>query len=172
MSSKTRYITYMSMLITLIVVLSIFESMLPPFPFLPAGVKIGLANIVTMFTLFFIGKRQAFMLTFIKAVFVGITRGVTAGMLSLSGGILSITVLILLVLLGGDRLSYLFLSICGAIMHNIGQLIAISVIMRNFYSLYYLPVLIVSGIVMGSITGVLLKTLLPVLSRPIGGNKK
>lgn len=170
--SRTKYITYMAMLLTLIVVLSIFESMLPPFPFLPVGVKIGLANVVTMFTLFFIGKKQAFMLTVLKAVFVGITRGFTAGLLSLSGGLLSVAILILLLFVFGSKISYLCLSISGAIMHNVGQLVAVSLLMHNFYSLYYLPVLIASGVLMGSITGVLLKTVLPVLSKPLGRNEK
>lgn len=163
---KTRYITYMAMLLTLIVVLSIFESTLPPFPFLPPGVKIGLANTVTMFTLFFIGKKEAFVLTVLKAIFVMITRGFTAGVLSLCGGVLSICVLILFVCLN-KKASYLVLSISGAIAHNIGQLIAVSLMFNNFYTFYYLPVLIVSGIVMGSVTGVLLKTTMPVLSKPL-----
>ncbi len=169
---KTKYITYMAMLLTLIVVLSIFESTLPPFPFLPPGVKIGLANTVTMFTLFFIGKKEAFTLSVLKSAFVLITRGVTSGVLSLCGGLLSICVLIILLILY-KKASYLALSISGAIAHNIGQLIAVSIMMKNSYTFYYLPVLIVSGIVMGSITGILLKTTLPVLSKPLNEvNKK
>jgi heptaprenyl diphosphate synthase len=95
-----------------------------------------------------------------------ITRGFTAGVLSLCGGVLSICVLILFVCLN-KKASYLVLSISGAIAHNIGQLIAVSLMFNNFYTFYYLPVLIVSGIVMGSVTGVLLKTTMPVLSKPL-----
>jgi heptaprenyl diphosphate synthase len=164
---KTKYIAYMAMLLTLIAVLSIFESMLPPFPFLPPGVKIGLANTVTMFTLFFIGKKEAFCLTGLKAVFVGITRGVTAGVLSFSGGILSIITLIVLLLVFKSKISYAALSISGAIAHNIGQLIAVCIMFDNIYTMYYLPVLIISGTVMGSITGILLKTVIPALSSPL-----
>lgn len=164
---KTRYITYMAMFLALIAVLSIFESMLPPFPMLPPGVKIGLANVVTMFALFFVGKKEAFTLNIAKAVFVGVTRGFAAGVLSFSGGILSILVLILLFSVFKEKISYLALSICGAIAHNIGQLAAVSVMMDNYYTLYYVPVLLISGIIMGSITGVLLKTLLPVLSSAV-----
>lgn len=165
--SKAKYLSYMAMLLTLIVVLSIFESMLPPFPFLPPGVKIGLANIVTMYTLFYLGKKEAFFLNIAKGLFVLITRGFTAGVLSLCGGMLSIFIIILLSLIFKEKISYLVLSIMGAIFHNLGQLIAVSILLNNKYTLYYLPILLISGIIMGSVTGILLKTLLPVLSYPL-----
>ncbi len=163
--NKTKYLTYMAMLLTLTIVLSILESMLPSFTAIP-GVKLGLANIVVMFTVFFIGKKQAFALNIAKGLFALITRGAVAGILSLCGGILSILVIILLLRLFGSSISYLILSIAGAIFHNIGQIIAVS-FMLNAYAYMYLPVLIASGVVMGSITGVLLKTLMPVLSYPL-----
>lgn len=165
--SKAKYLSYMSMLLTLIIVLSIFESMLPPFPLLPPGVKVGLANIVTMYTLFFLGKKEAFSLNIAKGIFVLITRGFTSGLLSICGGLLSICIIIVLASVFKKNISYFLLSIAGAIFHNIGQLIAIYFILNNKYTVYYLPVLIVSGVVMGSITGILLKTLLPVLSYPL-----
>ncbi len=163
--NRTKYITYMAMLLTLTIVLSIFESMLPSFTAIP-GVKLGLANIVVMFTLFFIGRKYAFALNIAKGIFVLITRGAVAGILSLCGGMLSILVIIFLHSIFKERISYLLLSISGAIAHNIGQIMAVSV-MLNAYAYMYLPVLIVSGVVMGSITGILLKTLLPVLSYPL-----
>ncbi len=165
--SKAKYISYMAMLLTLIVVLSIFEAMLPPFPMLPPGVKIGLANIVTMYTLFFLGKKEAFALNIAKGLFVLITKGFTAGILSLCGGILSICVIILFEFIFKEKISYMVLSILGAISHNMGQLAAIILLLNNKYTVYYMPILIISGIVMGSITGILLKTLLPVLSYPL-----
>ncbi len=168
--NKTKYITYMAMLLTLTIVLSIFESMLPSFTAIP-GVKLGLANIVVMFTMFFIGRKQAFVLNIAKGVFVLVTRGAVAGILSLCGGMFSMLVIILLHTVFKDKISYLLLSISGAISHNIGQIAAVSV-MLNAYAFMYLPVLIISGVVMGSITGVLLKTLLPVLSYPIKEAKR
>lgn len=165
--SKAKYISYMAMLLTLIVVLSIFEATIASLFALPPGVKLGLANIVTMFTLFYLGKKQAFSLNIAKGIFVLITRGFNAGVLSLSGGILSICVIILLSAIFNKKISYMLLSIMGAVFHNIGQLIAITIILGNVYTIYYLPILIISGIIMGSITGILLKTLLPVLSYPL-----
>ncbi len=171
--SKAKYISYMAMLLTLIVVLSIFESSLAALAALPPGVKLGLANIVTMFALFFLGKKVAFSLTIAKGIFVFITRGFSAGILSISGGIVSICVIIILSAIFKDKISYLLLSIAGAVFHNIGQLIALIVILdNNKYTLYYLPVLIISGLIMGTITGVLLKSLLPVLVYPLKGIEK
>lgn len=171
--SKAKYISYMAILLTLIVVLSIFESTLSALTSLPPGVKLGLANIVTMFALFFLGKKVAFTLTAAKGIFVLITRGATAGILSISGGILSICIIIVLTLIFRDKISYLLLSIVGAVFHNIGQLIALIVILsNNKYTIYYLPVLIISGLIMGTITGILLKTLMPVLSYPLKGSIK
>lgn len=168
--TKTKYITYMAMLLTLTIVLSIFESMLPSFTAIP-GVKLGLANIVVMFALFFIGKKHAFALNAAKGLFVLITRGAVAGILSLCGGMLSILVIILLHCIFREKISYMILSISGAVSHNIGQIIAVS-IMLNAYAYMYLPILIVSGVIMGSITGILLKTLLPALSYPLKEAKR
>lgn len=165
-------ITYMAMLLTLIVVLSVFESTLPPMPFLPPAVRPGLANIVTMFALFFIGKKEAFSLALLKSCFVMLTRGITSGILSLSGGILSILTLIVLCSIFGNKISYILLSIFGAVMHNIGQLTAIIIILRTPATAYYLPVLLISGIIMGSVTGILLNILLPVLQYPLKKENK
>lgn len=159
---KTRTITFMAMMLTLIVVLSILESFLPPFPFLPPGVKIGLSNIITMYALFFMGNRPALFLAFLKSCFVFATRGSISGMLSLSGGITSILILIILLALFKENISYTILSIFGAVFHNIGQLIAIWIILNNKYVFYYFPFLVIGGIIMGILTGILLKFIMPV----------
>ncbi len=165
--TKAKYISYMAIMLALIVVLSIFEGALCAALLLPPGVKPGLGNIVIMFALFFIGKKQAFCLNVLKGLFALITRGVTAGILSLCGGLLSMCVIILLMLIFKEKISYMLLSIAGAIAHNMGQLVMASIIINSSFALYYFPVLIVSGAVMGSLTGILLKTLMPVLKYPL-----
>jgi heptaprenyl diphosphate synthase len=101
----------------------------------------------------------------LKAFFVFLTRGPVAGLLSLSGGMLSILIIILLIVIFNDKLSYAFISVAGAVAHNLGQYAAVSVIMSAPYMVYYVPVLLVSGVVMGIITGTLLKVILPVFDR-------
>ena len=66
------------------------------------------------------------------------------------------------------KLSYLILSILGAVSHNIGQIVAASLLFKSATVFYYLPVLIVSGVLMGTLTAVLMKALLPALKRISG----
>jgi len=138
-----------------------------PVPFLPPHVKPGFANIIIMFCVFFVGRRKAFMLNCLKALFVLITRGVIAGLLSLSGGVLSIAVIIILASLKNKTIGYAFISVMGAVTHNMAQLMVIMVLMGSTALIYYAPVLVIAGVAAGLLTGGLLKTLLPVLKNII-----
>ena len=64
-----------------------------------------------------------------------------------------------------EKVSYLTVSILGAVFHNIGQLVAASFLLQTEMVLYYLPVLILSGIGMGLITGLTVRAVMPVLNR-------
>ncbi len=161
----TRRLTFQAMMLAIILVLTALEHMLPPLPFLPPNVKLGLSNIVTMYCVFFVSKSSAVTMNALKAFFVFLTRGPVAGILSLSGGLLSIGVVILLTLIFKEKISYALTSVFGAISHNLGQYAAVSVILQAPYMVYYIPVLLVSGVVMGVITGALLKVILPVFNR-------
>lgn len=164
---RTSKIAFMGLMLAVIMILTILEHMLPPLPLLPPNVKLGLSNVVTMYCVFFIGKKDALMLAFMKSFFVFLTRGPVAGILSLSGGLLSIIVIILLISIFKDKISYIAVSIAGALCHNLGQFIAVSVIMGANLIFYYLPILIVSGVVLGVVTGTLLKIILPVINKAL-----
>ncbi len=69
--------------------LNYVEGLLPSLTFLPPGAKPGLSNIITLFVLDSLGLSQGLIITLIKAFFVFVTRGVTAGAMSLSGGFFS-----------------------------------------------------------------------------------
>ena len=115
---NTRYLTTMGLLLALACGISFLETLLP----LPLGVKPGLSSIVVMYVLLFMDARSAWLLTVLKSGFVFLTRGVTAGIMSLSGGIASLCVMLLLLRL--LLCSTLLMSISGAISHNLGQLLA------------------------------------------------
>ena len=83
----------------------------------------------------------------------------------LSTAALTVTVMLLLSRLPGVKKQYLLLSIFGGAAHNLGQLVAARFIINNLYVWYYLPVLLVAGIVMGAITGMVLRVILPYLNR-------
>ncbi|MFA9381059.1 MAG: Gx transporter family protein, partial [Acetanaerobacterium sp.] len=131
--------------------------------FLPAGVKPGLSNIITMYAVFFMGYGEAFSIAVLKSLFVLLTRGATAAFLSASGGLFSVLVMLLL-LLPKRKLSYLSISVFGSVTHNLAQLAAVSLILGND-ALFYAPVLVISGVAMGVVTGMLLRAVLPALGR-------
>lgn len=164
-SPAVRNMTVSAMLFAVSLVLSALESVLPPIPVPVPGIRLGLSNIPVMYALFFSKKRQAFAIGVLKAVFVGITRGVTAGLLSFSGGMLSLAAMTLLIMIFRGRISYTVLSIFGAVFHNIGQLTAVSLLYTTIYIWVYLPVLFLFGTAAGIVTAVLLKFVLPALKK-------
>ena len=164
-ANKTKRLVFTALLFAVALVLSIVENVLPLLPLPVPGVKFGLSNIAVMYALFFLDKGRAYMIAVLKAVFVMGTRGVIAGLLSLSGGILSITIMILLMALFKEKISYLVISIFGAVFHNIGQFIVITLIYKGMVLWAYLPVLLISGVIAGVITSTLLKYILPAFKR-------
>jgi len=164
-TGKTGRLVQAAFIFALALVLTIAENALPSLPVPVPGVKFGLSNIAVMYALVFLSKGQAYSIAVLKAMFVLVTRGLIAGMLSLSGGILSLTVMLVLMTVFGEKVSYTILSISGAIAHNIGQFVVITVIYTGMYMWAYLPVLIISGVVAGIITATLLRVIIPVLRR-------
>ena len=161
---KTRHIALSGLLFALAMALSFIEGTLV-IPGLLPGMKLGLANIVVMYALFFMGARQALVLDVLKALFVFLVSGFTAGFLSLCGGLLSLLVMWVLYYLLPVRPTWFILSVCGALAHNIGQLLGASVILSTAVSLYYAPIMLVLGLVMGMLTSVTLRAMLPALGR-------
>ena len=158
---KTRYIALSGLLFALAMALSFIEGTLT-IPGLLPGMKLGLANIVVMYALFFMGPKQALVLDVLKALFVFLVSGFTAGFLSLCGGLLVMWVLYYLLPV---RPTWFILSVCGALTHNVGQLLGAGVIISSSLSFYYAPVMLVLGLVMGALTSVTLKAILPALGK-------
>lgn len=163
--NRTQMLVLTSLIFAAALVLAIVENMLPPLPIAVPGVKFGLSNIAVMYGLFFLGRKQAYTIGILKSVFVFITRGGIAGLLSLSGGLLSITVMILFMAVFRERITYLILSIFGAVSHNIGQFIVITVIYTGMNMWAYFPVLLVAGLAAGIVTATLLKFIIPAFKR-------
>ncbi|HAN44726.1 MAG TPA: heptaprenyl diphosphate synthase [Ruminococcaceae bacterium] len=165
MKISVKKITFMGLLLSLAIVLSFLENMIPQIPMLPPGIKLGLSNIAVMYCLFFMDIGSAFTIALIKSLFVLIARGFVAFLLSLSGGFFSVLIMVAVLYLSRKQSSRLLTSIAGAIAHNIGQIIAAKFIIGSIFVLYYLPVLIISGVFMGIATGVLLRLILPYMNR-------
>ena len=163
-SVRVRRLVLTGLLFALALILALVEDVIPTPVFVP-GIKLGLSNIVVMYTMFFVGKRQALAIAVLKAGFVFLTRGLIASLLSLSGGLLSVAVMLLLLLIFGKRISYMMLSVAGAVCHNAGQLLTAAAIYTSLVLWGYLPVLVLSGIVAGAATSVLMRVTMPALNK-------
>lgn len=164
-SRKVKRMALMGLLFALAMALSFLESLLPALPMLPPGIRLGLSNIVTMYALFVLGPVSGYTIAILKALFVLLTRGAVAAAMSAAGGVFSVTIMLLLSLLPGIKEQYLLLSVFGGAAHNIGQLVMARFIINNQYVWYYFPVLLAAGLLMGAITGMALRVVLPYLNR-------
>lgn len=140
--------------------LSALEMMLPELPVMIPGGKLGLSNIVTMFTAEAFGLPSAMAVTFLKALFAGVTRGFSAFLMSFAGGVLS-TLVMWLMLKTGDRLfGYIGIGMTGAIAHNAGQL-AVAFALVGGAVASYIPFLMIMSIITGCVTGLTVGLVLP-----------
>lgn len=144
---------YTGMMVALAFVFSYIEFLIPINLGIP-GVKLGLANLVVIVTLYLVGRKAACTLSLIRILLVGFTFGNPASMIySLAGGILSLAVM-----LGAQNIklfSVTGVSVLGGVFHNIGQILVAMVVVENAKLLYYLPVLVLSGTVAGVLIGIL-----------------
>lgn len=155
---KSRNIALCGILLALSAGISAAESMIP----LPLGVKPGFSNLPVMYSMSRQGGKYGFAICLLKSVFVLLTRGVTAFFMSLTGGVLSY--IVMLILYKKTNVSLMLMSITGALIHNFGQLCAASVIMHTAV-FGYSPVMIISGCIAGMVTGAVLKLLLDAMDR-------
>lgn len=149
---RTKRLVLGALLVAMALALSYMERLIPLNLVVPlAGVKLGLANIVTMMALYFLGPRQGFVILVVRCVLGGIFGGLSGLAMSLTGGVLAYAVMALTRRL--PIFSCYGVSILGAAAHNLGQVLAAGVMMGSVYTLFYLPFLLLTGLVMGMITG-------------------
>ncbi len=134
-------------------------------PFLPPGAKPGLSNVITLSAYFFSGTSGAIYLSVVKALFALVTRGGIAFLLSLSGGIFSVAVMILFFKMKKCPFSVVGISVIGAICHNVAQVLVSIIVTKTVALIYYLPVLLVFSIISGTVTGVILKVIKPLFEK-------
>ena len=147
---KTKRLVLLAMLTAVAMILSYVESLLPPVGI--PGVKMGLANIAVIFALFRFGWKEAAALSLVRVVLVSLLFGSVGAMLySLAGAVLSLAVMALLRRI--DRFSTVGISVAGGVAHNAGQILMAMLILQTKQLLGYLPVLAVSGIAGGVLTG-------------------
>ena len=145
--------------------LSFLEGLIPPLPFLPPGAKPGFSNIITMFAAGSIGLPTAVAIILVKGGFVFVTRGATGALMSVSGGLFSVIAMYVLLKFARRLFGLAGISIICALCHNCGQLIAAAFVTGTADIIYYAPALLVFGAVTGTVTGIILKAVIPVLEK-------
>ncbi len=150
---KTKHLTLCAVLICLALVLSYVEHLIPLHLLIPLpGIKLGLANIVTLITLYLLGAKSAFTVLVLRcALGAAFGGGVTGFLFSATGGLLAMAVMTAARHM--KKLSIYGVSILGAAFHNIGQILIAMVLMRSVYVAAYLPYLLGVAIFTGLLTG-------------------
>ena len=151
--SSSRLVALCGVLIALAMVLSYLESLVP-LSFAIPGIKLGLANIVTIVALIKLGLKPALIISIGRVILAGLLFGNPATIIySMAGALLSIGVMFIVRKL--KLLAITGTSVCGAVAHNLGQLIVAAVVIENTKIFYYMAVLSLSGIIAGILIGIL-----------------
>ena len=149
---KTRKLTLLSLLTAIALTIFMVEAQIPALVPIP-GIKMGLANIVTVFVVFAIGSKEAAAVLaariFLGAVFAG---NFSTIFYSAAGGVCAIGVTILLKKILTQKQLWVAGAL-GAIAHSIGQMAMAITLTGTPGLIAYLPVMIVVSIITGTFTG-------------------
>lgn len=150
---KTKRMVLLSMLVAIALVIYLIEAQIPVlFP----GIKLGLANSISLVALILLGWKEAFLIMILRTLLGSIFGGsMSAFMFSIAGGLLSNIVMVLLYKYFKNHLSIPTISVCGSVFHNVGQLLVAAFIINDLRIYVYLPVLLIAAIVTGYFIGIL-----------------
>ena len=149
---KTKKLTVMALTTALAMILSFVESQIPAFVAIP-GVKMGLANIAVVFALYKLGWKEAAVISLIRVFLVSLLFGTGATLFySVAGAVLSLLGMILLKATG--LFSTVAVSVTGGVLHNVGQIAMACYLLGTNKLSYYLPFLMLSGILAGIVIGI------------------
>lgn len=150
---ETRKIAQIGVLVALAMVLSYVESLFPAFVAVP-GVRIGLANIAVVFALYRLGFKEALGISLFRVVLSSLLFGSLLSMAySAAGAVLS---LLMMALIKKTRLfGTVAVSVVGGVSHNLGQIAIACLILQSRVVVYYIPVLILSGVAAGVVIGII-----------------
>ncbi len=159
----SKKIALIGVMTSLAVVLAVLEHFVPIQAVIPLpGIKLGIANVVLLTLLIKADFKVAFSVFVLRCAIVALLFGNPVSLaMSLSGGILAIGIMWLL-LHYKNCFSLLGVSVAGATMHNIGQILCACIIMRSVHLIAYLPILLVAGILTGLLNAVLTQGVLQI----------
>lgn len=149
---------YFGVFTALALIFSYVETLIPIHIGIP-GVKLGLANLIVVIALYRIGVKESYVLSVLRVILAGFLFGnLFAILYSLAGGLFSLTVMAFLK--KTEKFSVLGVSMAGGVFHNIGQLMMAAIVLESLSITYYLPVLLISGIVTGLLIGIVANEML------------
>lgn len=150
--TKTRKLALLAALTAIALTIFIAEAQIPPIVPVP-GVKLGLANIVTMVTMLVLDRRSALAVLSVRlilgSVFAG---GVSALLFSVVGGAAAYIVMCLLIKVFPEKLMWV-VSVLAALAHNLGQLVVAIWVSGTPGIAVYAPALAAAGVITGVFTG-------------------
>lgn len=166
--SKLFRLTTMALLVSMAAVISYFERFIPVIHV--PGVKLGLANIITLLALVLFSWKEALLILFSRILLVSFFVGSPISLLySISGGTMSLLAMYLSLHLMPKYISILGVSLLGAFIHNTAQCLVLSFIIGSWQiALGYYPILVLAALLTGSLTGYIARYFLKhVQSMPI-----
>ena len=155
---RSKKLTVLALLTALSMILSYIEGLLPAFVAIP-GIKVGLANLAVVLALYRLGWREAICVSLVRVLCLSLLFGNAASLAySIAGAALSLAGMV--ILKKTMRFSPLSVSVTGGVLHNIGQLLMACVLLSTTALRYYLPFLLLGGILAGIVIGVISAILL------------
>ena len=151
-SLSSSFVARVGTMAALALIFSYVEAIIPYNPGVP-GIKLGIANVVTVVALYRFGAKDAAAVSVIRVVLAGLLFNGVFGMLySLAGALLSLLGMILLK--KTDLFSVVGVSMAAGVLHNLGQLLVASALIEDLRIFFYFPVLMFSGIAAGILVGI------------------
>ncbi len=159
----TRKLARLALLTAVALALGWAEGMIPtPMP----GIKLGLSNTVLLYALYLLDVKSAIVLMLLKVFLSGFTyAGISAMLYSLGGGVVSLVMMILVKTLSRGTVSLVGVSVVGGVFHNVGQLLVMSALVSWRAAITLSPILLISGVAMGLVTGLVGKNAIGALGK-------
>lgn len=153
-----QFVARVALMAALALIFSYVEAIIPYSPGVP-GIKLGIANIVTVIALYKFGTKEAVAVSIIRIVIAGLLFNGLFGMLySLAGAAISLIGMVLLK--KTDLFSVVGVSMAAGVLHNLGQLLMASALISDLRIFFYFPVLLFSGIAAGIVVGIISASIL------------
>ena len=157
--NRNKKLANMAMLVALAMIFSYVESLIP-INFGVPGMKLGVANLVTVTGLYFLEIPEVLAVSVLRVLLTGFLFGNGMSIIySLAGAVVSLLAMVLV------KKMDVGVSITGGVFHNIGQILVAMAVVENLKLIYYLPVLLVAGTVTGFVIGIVAGKILPVVKK-------